>query len=361
MDGIIADSDLIMLSQGAKLLTIQAVTPDLSWDNIVATDCGSIFASSAYQTLVQTHLNSQPRHLGAFQENRLVGVLPSQLTSHPILGSLNNSSPFYGSHGGVYTTLAGEERTECICSLLAAYRAQCIEDDCRFSNLVEPLDNDAVDCYLEVLSPWKTDERIGQVVQNIEADPDVMMSRYHYKTRNVVRKAQKLGITVCPTDETAALNYLYDIHVENMLTINGKAKSKDFFEYLPKLLRAGEDWLIYEAYFKGKRIASMLALFFGTYVEYFTPVIEHEYRPMQPMSLIVHEAMLDSARRGYHHFNFGGTWKTQETVYRFKSRWGTTDIPYHYYINAYTGHEDWLQKLPDELLAAFPGFYLFPM
>lgn len=350
-----------MPSQTTHLLTIQQVTPDLVWDSIVAADHGAIFASSRYLALIQTHLNSQPRHLGAFQENRLVGVLPSLLASHPTLGNVNNSSPFYGGHGGVYTTLAGVERDECIRSLLAAYKAQCLEDGCYFSNLVEPLGNNAVDSYQGTLAPWKMDMRIGQVVQHIEVNPDSMMSRYHYKTRNMVRKAQKAGITVHATDDQTALNYLYDVHVENMLAINGKAKPKDFFERLPGLLKAGEDWLIYEAYYQGKRIASLLALFFGEYAEYYTPVIEQEYRSLQPMSMIVHEAMLDSARRGYRHFNFGGTWKTQEGVYCFKSRWGTTDIPYQYYINTYPGHEDSLQKPPGELLTAFPGFYLFPL
>jgi hypothetical protein len=350
-----------MPSQATSLLAIQSVIPDTAWDEIVTADHGSIFASSRYQALTQEHLSSQLRHLGAFKDNRLVGVLPSQMASHPVLGSLNNSSPFYGSHGGVYTTLQGEERAECIRSLLVAYKAQCLENGCRFSNLIEPLENPEADLYQEILSPWKTDERIGQVVQNIEADPEAMMARYHYKTRNMVRKAEKIGIAVCSTDEPSALDYLYNVHVENMLAINGKEKSKDFFARLPKLLRAGEDWLIYEAHYQGKRIASMLAMFFGQYAEYYTPVIEHDYRPLQPMSLIVHEAMLDAARRGYRHFNFGGTWKTQESVYRFKSRWGADDISYRYYINAYPGHEDWLTRSTEELLSAFPGFYIFPL
>lgn len=78
------------------------------------------------------------------------------------------------------------------------------------------------------------------------------------------------------------------------------------------------------------------------------------------MSLLVHHAILDAASRGYLHFNFGGTWKTQDSVYRFKSRWGAIDLPYYYHINAYRGHETLTALNPKVLRRLFPGFYLFP-
>ena len=56
-----------------------------------------------------------------------------------------------------------------------------------------------------------------------------MMHRYHYKTRNMVRKALKEGITIRQRPEQDALKWLYTIHTENMAAIGGKHKSWQFF------------------------------------------------------------------------------------------------------------------------------------
>ena len=71
--------------------------------------------------------------------------------------------------------------------------------------------------------------------------------------------------------------------------------------------------------------------------------------------------MLDAASRGFQRFNFGGTWKNQESVYRFKNRWDATDIPYRYYINNYPGYEILLAEHPATILEKAPGFYLYPI
>jgi hypothetical protein len=143
---------------------------------------------------------------------------------------VNNSSPFFGSHGGVYTNLTGADRVACVVALLRAWGEVCREDECSVANLVEPLNNRDASVYAETLVPWRTDERIGQVVEDINADPSEMTSRYHQKTRNMLRKAERQGFAI--REEPAAMAFLHEVHAENMAAIGGTPKAAGFFQAL---------------------------------------------------------------------------------------------------------------------------------
>lgn len=49
----------------------------------------------------------------------------------------------------------------------------------------------------------------------------------------------------------------------------------------------------------GRPVAALLLLYFNRTVEYFAPVIEHEYRSRQPLSFLIWQGMLDAVHRGY--------------------------------------------------------------
>jgi hypothetical protein len=57
-------------------------------------------------------------------------------------------------------------------------------------------------------------------------------------------------------------------------------------------------------------------------------------------------------------WNWGGTWLTQDGVYRFKSRWGTESRPYTYFIAI--RNAELLRHSQETLQAAFPYFYVRP-
>ena len=60
------------------------------------------------------------------------------------------------------------------------------------------------------------------------------------------------------------------------------------------------------------------------------------YRSEQPLSVLIFRAMQDAIKeKGSKHWNWGGTWKSQHGVYRFKSRWGAHDNKYRYHIKTY--------------------------
>ncbi len=76
------------------------------------------------------------------------------------------------------------------------------------------------------------------------------------------------------------------------------------------------------------------------------------------MALILYRAMEDAAARGCTCWNWGGTWLSQQGVYRFKRKWGAGDRRYRYYVRV--NDEGVLHRSPGELLSAYPDFYVVP-
>lgn len=183
------------------------------------------------------------------------------------------------------------------------------------------------------------------------------MESFHYKTRNMVRKAVKSVAHIEINND--AFSFLRETHNENMASIGGKAKSDKFFDFIKKHFKADSDYKIYIAKnADGVMMSALLLFYFNRTVEYFTPVIKHEFRDLQPLSALIYRSMSDACKAGYKYWNWGGTWKSQEGVYRFKSRWNTSDHPYYYYNKI--NNPEIYNCSPAQLLTDYPDFYVIP-
>jgi hypothetical protein len=309
-----------------------------------------VYQSSRYMSLIQDLLGCRQATLVAVQDDgTLSGALPLMEADGPY-GTVVNSLPFYGSNGGLICN------DPIACNLLAdAYNAKVAMPGVAAATVIEnPLLANSV-------VPWRqelTDERIGQFTRvGHLADHEVaLMDSFHYKTRNMIRKAEKLGTTI--DIENDAMDFLFQFHVQNMGEIGGQAKPRRFFELIPKYFRAGTDYKIYVTRLAGDPIAAILLFYFNRTVEYFTPVIRKEFRSTQGLSASIYRAMCDSSKAGFQWWNWGGTWLSQDGVYRFKSRWGTQDFPYRYYTTV--SNAQLYQATPRELLSKYAFFYTIP-
>ena len=143
-----------------------------------------------------------------------------------------------------------------------------------------------------------------------------------------------------------------------MQAIGGLAKSERFFDLLPTVFTPGEDFKLYIADKDGEIAAALLVLYFNRTAEYYTPVIDHLSRPLQPLSLILLQALADAARDGYQTWNWGGTWPGQVGVYRFKRKWAAREESYSYYTQL--NDKRLLELSPAEILARYPSFFVIP-
>lgn len=309
-----------------------------------------LYQSWRYQRLLVELLGCAQEGLLAVDASGGVRAALPLMSMEGPFGKVVNSLPFYGSNGG----LIGDDAEACE-ALSTEYARLVGSEGIATATVVEnPLAPGRTASLMHDL----TDERIGQLTP-LPGSGDVaesLMQSFHSKTRNMVRKADKLGVEVHVDQE--AMPFIISVHEENMREIGGIAKSRAFFEAIPRRFRPGQDYRIYLGCVDGSPAAALLVFLFNRTAEYFTPVVLKEKRETQALSAVVYRAMQDAARQGCLWWNWGGTWLTQDGVHRFKSRWGTEDRRYRYFTAVRS--EAVLRASPGELRRAYPNFFVVP-
>jgi hypothetical protein len=303
-----------------------------------------------YMKILQSITGGENATLVAVDESHVIrGVLPI-IRKKGKWGDVLNSLPYYGSNGGL---LVDDPRAAKL--LMQAYNQLILSPGgCSATIVSNPLSATPLS---EILYSIK-DYRIGQFT-SIDYEKDHaqnLMQSFHSKTRNMVRKGAKLCIET--HEENDMVDFLMEVHQNNMRSIGGRAKSKSFFDLFPKYFQAGKDYKILVARLEGKPIAALLLFYFRDTVEYFMPVVLEAYREKQPLSLLIYNAMIEASKSGFRIWNWGGTWISQEGVYLFKKRWGTYDINYTYYTKVY--NEDIFSCSKESLIDEYPDLFVVP-
>jgi len=316
---------------------------------LLAFECSLLYHSTKYKELLETLLGCESYYLMAVDKDDIKGVLPL-MKAEGLYGTVYNSLPFYGSHGGVLSHDGEIHR-----ALVREYNTLVSKDNVAGGTLIG---NPFFPTDYETITHNVTDSRIGQWTPiGYEDNPEEeLMQSFHSKTRNMVRKAIKSNVTA--EIDNAQLEFLKDLHKQNMASIGGKAKSDRFFTLIEKFFEPGKDYNVIVASINGEPVAALLLFYYNKTVEYYTPAVDVAFRTFQPLSLIIFRAMIESARCGYKYWNWGGTWLTQDGVFRFKKRWGTQNTPYTYYVHI--NNENVFYSTQEELLKEYGNFYVIP-
>ena len=335
-------------------MVVKLLTDDynLEYERFLHNNDGAmIYYSLKFRDFLQKLTNGYSNYYIAIDDvGQVVGVLPLMIKPG-MYGKVINSLPYYGSNGGILS-----ENEDAKTALLDKYLEILSGKDIAASTIVgNPLDKNY---NYSLIKSNEADFRIGQFtdISGELATIEDLLLKFHSKTRNIIRKAIKSDVTV--KIENNMFNFLEETHNENMLTIGGLAKTKDFFRLIPEVFSAGLDYNVYVARHNDIPVAAVLVLYFGKVVEYYTPVIVKEYRHLQALSFLITQSMFDANHHGFRLWNWGGTWKSQGGVYDFKSKWGTEDKEYTYHVSIL--NEELYNCSKDELLNQYSGFYVLP-
>ncbi|OEK05223.1 peptidoglycan bridge formation glycyltransferase FemA/FemB family protein [Roseivirga misakiensis] len=320
------------------------------------------YQSLSYHKLLEKHLAAEAYYFLWFQEKQLKAVFPFMIKRNDEYGAVLNSLPYYGSNGGpVYSNeLSGEDIKWINTSLLKEFDSFCHKEGIVLSTIVtNPYCPEETDWFTQNWKHDKTDYRIGQItpIPNTETvETDLMELFSNPRPRNI-RRAIKAEISVTVEHDKVSLDFLYNVHKENIESIGGIPKRKEFFELIPEYF-SDEEFAVFVARKDNEPIAAILLFYFNKTVEYFTPATIHDFRRDQPSALLIFEAMKEASKKGFENWNWGGTWKSQEGVYDFKKRWGAQDHEYKYFIRF--NDPDIIDQPIEGLKKAFPNFYLYP-
>jgi hypothetical protein len=331
-----------------EVAALSSPAEDEAWDAFVRRARGGlVYYSTRYRDLLLDHLGCDAEYLVVREAGEIRGVMPLMWSA----GGGNrvlNALPYYGSHGAPIADSRDAER-----ALIGAWNERAADSRTVAATMVtNPFRG------REQLEPMHdfTDDRIGQVTRLPSAEPDELMSLYSKNGRRDVRRAEKRGVAV--ERDPDRLPDLWRLHDENMRVIGGLAKAERFFTQLPRHFKPGEDFDLWVATKDQNMIGGLLVLYFHDVAEYWTPAVEAAHRADEPMALTVFQAMLHASRRGCRHWNWGGTWTSQDGVYRFKRKWGAEDRPYTCFVCV--NDRSVLDATPEELRGRFPHFYIVP-
>jgi hypothetical protein len=324
-----------------EVAPLSAAGEDAYRDFVARAPGALVYHSLPYRDLLLDHLGCQEEYLVASDGGEVRGVLPLLWTGDDG-GRVYNSLPFYGSHGSV---LADDPQVAA--ALIAGYDERVTADGTLAATLVT---NPFASSQPPEPAHNLTDERISQVT-NLPPEDAIESS-----ARRNVRKAERAGIVA--TTDAAKLPVVGEIHRANIEALGGRAKDPSFFAAVPKHFAAGREFEVYVALLDDEVVAGLLVFFFNGTAEYFTPAVEHDHRSEQPLALLLVEAMASAAERGCARWNWGGTWTTQDGVFRFKRKWGARESRYRYFVQL--NDDALLDAAPSELQARFGHFYVVP-
>jgi hypothetical protein len=285
------------------------------------------------------------RILESKDSDYLRGFMPIAILHSAKFGTAVNTLPFYGSHGGPFA-LDKATQLDLICQFKSFTESINAASVTLIENPFAPLD----DMMIKATGLDIVDDRIGQFTKM-----PVNLADFHVKTRNAIRKGQGLGLKIRRHDDDASWIWMQTVHDLSISTLGGAPKTLKIFKALRESL--GDAVQLWIGSLKGKPVSGVVVIQYRETIEYFTPVVEDAYRSQQALSATIYEVMQRLSGAKFTLWNWGGTWRSQEGVYRFKKRWSAEDYPYRYFNRVYDSR--WVDLPRDSLRSAFPYFYLY--
>lgn len=318
-----------------------------------------LYAAPDYWRSLERITGAELHALTATVDGRPVGAMAWLERPLGDLGSVVNSLPWYGSHGGCNISWSVDS-DPVRRALLGAFDDATRQAVC--STVVSPLDEMSwADTYRQLLSPDMEDQRLSHTSLLPVGQPDVesaLDAAAGKKTRNIVRKSRSQGFKESCEGSDEDWSFLHEVHAENMAALGGRPKSRGDFEVLRQVLGARARLSV--ALDGTERVAALLLLRNETTVEYFTPCIRLAARSRQPLSFLIREAMVAMTGAGVGLWNWGGTGVDQESLRHFKLGWGAQEKVYRYFVRCDPSLAEEIRSALGDLLAQAPGFYLVP-
>ncbi|TND06497.1 MAG: hypothetical protein FD123_3535 [Bacteroidetes bacterium] len=333
-------------------------------DFLKRSESSLLYVSPGYLGLLGEYLQpSKQELLRCVSGGKTVGYFPLVFRLNEQFGNVCNSLPYYGSNGSIIVdpALAPEEREDVRLQLLHEAQKKISDYNCVSATVItNPLDQEGAGWIRDHFEHDLIDQRIGQLTPlpaKSERTGEELLEMFDDPRPRNIRRAIKEGISVRYTQSPKDIDFLYEVHHENITSIGGIPKERRFFHLLPKHFDEN-GFRIYIAELNGEKIAALLLFYFNRTVEYFTPAVVEKHRQLQPSALLIYKAMADAVDLDYRWWNWGGTWLSQGGVYDFKKRWGTQDYPYFYYTKIYD--EGILSCDKETLLREYPYFFVAP-
>lgn len=222
----------------------------------------------------------------------------------------------YGYNGIISST----EDAEFIAAFWEAFDAYCQEQDivAEFTRFHPLLNNQ------RLVSPKMKAFFSRNTVALDLTDDDIWMHQISSKNRNMIRKAEKEGVTIVESDDYETFRRLYDGTMTDLHAEDFYFFPKSYYDEYKQTFK-GESMLCLAMY-ERKAIAGSMFMFSDDYAHYHLSARDREYSRYAANNLILWYAIQKAKERGCKWFHFGGgtTGNDDDSLLKFKKEFSKT-------------------------------------
>ena len=222
----------------------------------------------------------------------------------------------YGYNG----IIASNQSPEFINSFWQVFDSWCQENDviAEFTRFHPLLNNQ------QLASPqMKTFYSRHTVALNL-TDNDIWMHQISSKNRNMIRKAEKEGVSIIESDDYETFRDLYDNTMSNLHAESFYFFPQSYYEEYEHTFK--DKGLLCLAMLNGKVIAGSMFMFNEDYAHYHLSARNRDYSRYAANNLILWYGIQKAKERGCKWFHFGGgtTGDNEDSLLKFKKEFSKT-------------------------------------
>ena len=186
-------------------------------------------------------------------------------------------------------------------------------------------------------------------------DDDIWMHQISSKNRNMIRKAEKEGVTIIESDDYETFRRLYDGTMTDL-------HAEDFYffpqSYYEEYKQAFKDKsMLCLAILNGKVIAGSMFMFSNDYAHYHLSARDREYSRYAANNLILWYGIQKAKERGCKWFHFGGgtTGDDNDSLLKFKREF--SKILCEFWIGKRVHNQAVYDSIVEQWKEEYPGSY----
>ena len=185
------------------------------------------------------------------------------------------------------------------------------------------------------------------------SDDDIWMHQISSKNRNMIRKAEKEGVTIVESDDYETFRKLYDGTMTDLHAVDFFFFPSSYYEEYKQTFK--DKSLLFFAMLNGKVIAGSMFMFSDDYAHYHLSARDREYSRYAANNLILWYGIQKAKERGCKWFHFGGgtTGEDDDSLLKFKKEFSKSLCEFWIGKRVYNKEvydsivEQWKTKHPD--------------
>lgn len=302
---------------------VLGISEEKEWDKMLKRFCGNqhdIYFTPSYYSLYQNYGDGEAQCF-VFEKDGNLALYPFLKNPITTLG-YQLDKEYYDIQGayGYNGLIASIYDARFIAAFWKEFDAYCQENNiiAEFMRFHPLLNNQ------RLASPQMKTFYSRHTVALDLTDDDIWMHQISSKNRNMIRKAEKEGVTIVESDDYETFRKLYDGTMTDL-------HAEDFYFFPPSYYDEykqtfKDNSLLCLAMLGGKVIAGSMFMFSDDYAHYHLSARDREYSRYAANNLILWYGIQKAKERGCKWFHFGGgtTGEDDDSLLKFKKEFSKT-------------------------------------